>query len=70
MGDSKLSDRPKSAGGDPPLIWPARGPAPNRHAAISRQLITYSHYKSWSDRMRNAWQKDDEAAAEAAPPTR
>jgi hypothetical protein len=70
MGDSKLSDRPKLAVSDPPLIWPARGPAPNRHGAIARQLVTYSHYKSWAERTRNAWQKEDEAAAEVPPPAR
>jgi len=70
MGDSKLPGRPKLVAGEPPMIWPARGPAPNRHGAISRQLFSYSHYKSWSDRMRNAWQKDEEAAAQGTPPVR
>lgn len=75
MGDSKLSpatrpDRPETAAGDPPLVWPVRGPAPNRHGAISRQLFSYSHYKKWADRMRNSWQDDDEATADEAPSVR
>jgi len=74
MGDSKLSAasrpvRPRLDGVDPPLLWPARGPAPNRHGAISRQLFTYSHYKTWAEKMRNSWKKEDDVA-ESVPPAR
>ena len=74
MGDAKLSaasrlPRPLPEGGDPPLLWPGRGAAPNRHGAISRQLFTYSHYKTWAEKMRNAWKKEDDVA-ESVPPAR
>jgi hypothetical protein len=29
-----------------------------RHAAISRNLYTWSNYKSWSERMRVSWDVD------------
>ena len=75
MGDNKLSAASapagsKAGGKDLPFAWPARAGAPNRHGAIARQLSTYSHYKLWADKMRNAWRKDDEDAAAAAPPGR
>lgn len=75
MGDSKLSDippsgRPKTAGVEPPVVWPARAAMPNRHAAISRQLFSYTHYKVWADKMRIAWQDEEVAAEEEVTPTR
>jgi hypothetical protein len=39
-----------------------------RHSAITRNLNTWSNYKSWADRMRDAW--DDEEtppAVDGAP---
>jgi hypothetical protein len=30
-----------------------------RHAAITRNLYTWSNYKSWADRMRDSWEEDD-----------
>jgi len=30
-----------------------------RHAAITRNLYTWSNYKSWADKMRHDWQPDD-----------
>jgi hypothetical protein len=30
-----------------------------RHAAITRNLNTWSSYKSWADRMRESWDEDD-----------
>ena len=36
-----------------------------RHAAITKNLYTWSNYKSWADKMRDNWE-DDETAAKAA----
>jgi hypothetical protein len=36
-----------------------------RHAAITKNLYTWSNYKNWADKMRDNWE-DDEAAAKAA----
>jgi len=30
-----------------------------RHAAITRNLNTWSSYKSWADRMRESWDEDE-----------
>lgn len=60
---SKQKDPPSSpAAADPAEPFPewmdrmqrARG----RHAAITRNLNTWSSYKNWADRMRESW--DDE----------
>jgi hypothetical protein len=65
MGDNKLSAAPPSKrspapAADAPRPWPPGEGASSRHGAISRQLFTYSHYKSWADRMRSNWKKEDE----------
>ena len=65
MGDSKLSAappprRPPGSGAEPARAWPPREGPSSRHGAISRQLFTYSHYKSWADRMRTSWKKEEE----------
>jgi len=70
MGDNKLSaatpsSRPQAQGADAPRAWPARDASASRHGAISRQLFTYSHYKSWADRMRSNWKKEDEEGGAA-----
>jgi len=76
MGDNKLSSPPPSsrAAGpvaDPSRTWPPRQGASSRHGAISRQLFTYSHYKSWADRMRTSWKKEEEETESgAASPAR
>ena len=31
-----------------------------RHAAITRNLYTWSSYKSWADKMRHDWQSEDD----------
>lgn len=33
--------------------------ARGRHAAITRNLNTWSSYKSWADRMRESWEDED-----------
>ena len=30
-----------------------------RHAAITKNLYTWSNYKNWADRMRDSWEGDD-----------
>ncbi len=37
-----------------------------RHAAITRNLNTWSNYKSWADRMRESWE-DDERPPQSEP---
>jgi hypothetical protein len=32
-----------------------------RHAAITRNLYTWSNYKSWAEKMRHDWNEEDEA---------
>jgi hypothetical protein len=37
-----------------------------RHAAITKNLYTWSNYKNWADKMRDNWE-EDEPAAKGAP---
>jgi hypothetical protein len=37
-----------------------------RHAAITRNLNTWSNYKSWADRMRESWDEEERPAEVAA----
>jgi hypothetical protein len=30
-----------------------------RHAAITKNLYTWSNYKNWADKMRDNWEEDD-----------
>jgi hypothetical protein len=39
-----------------------------RHAAITRNLYTWSNYKNWADKMRDNWEEDEAAAKAAAAP--
>lgn len=72
MGDNKLSAPPPSSrapghGADAARAWsPTREGASSRHGAIARQLFTYSHYKSWAERMRSNWKKEDEEQEDGA----
>jgi hypothetical protein len=38
----------------PPPVQPGN----SRHAAITRSLYSWSNYKSWTDKVRNNWDKD------------
>ncbi len=72
MGDTKLSLKPATARPLPAVAetaaaWPAVGGAQSRHGAIERQVFTYSHYKNWAEKMRNAWKKEDQEAAASEP---
>ena len=31
-----------------------------RHAAITRNLYSWSNYKSWAEKMRNDWQQEED----------
>jgi hypothetical protein len=33
-------------------------PANPRHGAITRSLYSWNNYKSWTDKVRNSWEKD------------
>lgn len=77
-GDQKEPPSSGTAAADPAEPYPdwldrvqrARG----RHAAITRNLNTWSNYKSWADRMRESWEDEerqpDARAAGAKSPSR
>ena len=39
-----------------------------RHAAITKNLYTWSNYKNWADKMRDNWEEDDPNAKGAGVP--
>ncbi len=39
-----------------------------RQAAITRNLYTWSNYKSWADQVRDSWQGGDGLKTTAPPP--
>jgi hypothetical protein len=41
-----------------------------RHAAITRNLNTWSSYKSWADRMRESWDDEERQSEANKPPGR
>jgi hypothetical protein len=45
---------------EPSRGWLERAtPANPRHEAITRSLYSWSNYKSWTEKVRNDWKKDD-----------
>jgi hypothetical protein len=38
-----------------------------RHAAITKNLYTWSNYKNWADKMRDNWEVEDPNAKGATP---
>jgi hypothetical protein len=38
-----------------------------RHAAITKNLYSWSNYKNWADKMRDNWEEDDPNAKGAVP---
>ena len=36
-----------------------------RHAAITKNLYTWSNYKTWADKMRDNWEDEDPNAPKA-----
>ena len=62
MTDIKLSagdGRTDRSGADAPPRVPRRGAVVSRHGTISRDLIKYSNYKSWADKVRSAWRSEN-----------
>ena len=62
MTDIKLSagdGRTDRGGADAPPRVPRRGAVVSRHGTISRDLIKYSNYKSWADKVRSAWRSEN-----------
>ena len=66
------------AGTTPPVAADAADPYANwldrmqraraRHAAITKNLYTWSNYKSWADKMRDNWEEEDPNAKGPAAP--
>lgn len=53
------SSPPAQPGADPYANWLERMQrARARHAAITKNLYTWASYKSWADRMRDAWNEE------------
>ena len=40
--------------------WLERGSSNSRHGAITRSLNSWSNYKSWTEKVRTSWTRDDE----------
>ena len=69
--------RPEAPGKATPAA-PQAAPFPNwldrmdgvraRHDAITRNLNTWSNYKNWAERMRNAWDEGQENEAPREAP--
>jgi hypothetical protein len=50
---------PVAAGADPRTRWPDPLPrARGRQAAITRNIYTWSNYKSWADKVRSTWEAE------------
>ena len=70
---SKPKDQPASAetAADPAEPFPdwmdRMQRARARHAAITRNLNTWSSYKNWADRMRESWEDEEKPEAGAHP---
>ncbi len=48
------------AGGQEARNWLDRAqPLNARHAAITRSLYSWTNYKSWTDKVRSNWDKDN-----------
>jgi hypothetical protein len=60
---------PAEPAADPYSTWLDRMQrARGRHAAITKNLYTWSNYKSWADRMRDSWENDGSSGNAGAPP--
>jgi hypothetical protein len=58
-----------TAGADAYATWLDRMQrARARQAAITRNLYTWSNYKSWADQVRDSWQGGDGFKTAATPP--
>lgn len=55
---------PSTDGADPYANWLDRMQrARARHAAITKNLYSWSNYKNWADKMRDNWEEGDDPAA-------
>jgi len=69
---------PAPAGATPPVPADAADPYANwldrmqraraRHAAITKNLYTWSNYKTWADKMRDNWEDEDPNAKPPGAP--
>ncbi|HEY8507150.1 MAG TPA: hypothetical protein VIL32_02270 [Steroidobacteraceae bacterium] len=51
---------PGAGAADPYASWLDRMQrARTRHAAITKNLYTWSNYKSWADRVKNSWDQEE-----------
>ncbi len=74
--DVPAGHEPAAPGGNPPggadayATWLDRMQrARARQAAITRNLYTWSNYKSWADQVRDSWQGSESGLkASTAPP--
>ena len=73
--DVPASHEPAAQSGNPPggadayATWLDRMQrARARQAAITRNLYTWSNYKSWADQVRDSWQGSDSGLKTAAAP--
>ena len=41
-----------------------------RHAAITKNLYTWSNYKNWADKMKDSWEDEPPAPSLPAPATK
>jgi len=64
------ADNPPGGGADAYATWLDRMQrARARQAAITRNLYTWSNYKSWADQVRDSWQGSEAGLkASTAPP--
>lgn len=73
--DAPAGPEPAATGATPPAgadayaSWLDRMQrARARQAAITRNLYTWSNYKSWADQVRDSWQGGDGFKTAATPP--
>jgi len=60
---------PAGGGADAYATWLERMQrARARQAAITRNLYTWSNYKSWADQVRDSWQSSDSGLKAATSP--
>jgi len=60
---------PPAGGADAYATWLERMQrARARQAAITRNLYTWSNYKSWADQVRDSWQSSDSGLKAATSP--
>ncbi len=75
-GDAPSVHSPPGPSGTPPGSAEGADTYPNwldrmqraraRHAAITKNLYTWSNYKNWAEKMRDNWDEEEAAAKSAA----